>query len=199
MSSSEDKPDWSRVESIVKSGKFPLSPKPENAPGEALVPVEQQGLPTPLAAMTTKPKLTEQGLLMQWKAGKLDRKVTLAALESQYDGQLDVLRETITQAVKVQKTKVGMIAEEYLKNLDAKHLEVLEELGIRNVAKRWKAVTDLNDMAVSKINEVQTKKWPDSLIDETIAQILATRKRVVGEILKELGSEYESNAKAEAE
>jgi len=92
--------------------------------------------------------------------------------------------------VKVHKTRIGVAAEEYLRTLDSKHLELLTELGMRNAATRWKAVTDLTDMAVAKINEVEAKDWPPRLIDDTIEKIFAVRERVANEIMKELGIEH---------
>jgi len=85
---------------------------------------------------------------------------------------------------------MGLLAEEYLKKLDAKHLEVLAQLGMRNASTRWKAVTDLTDMAVAQVREVEGKEWPEKLIKNTVEKVFALRERVAAEIMKELGSEY---------
>ena len=53
-----------------------------------------------------------------------------------------------------------------------------------------KAVTDLTDMAVAKVNEVKGKNWPESLVRDTIAKIFELRERVANEIMKELGIEH---------
>lgn len=98
-------------------------------------------------------------------------------------------RAQLSAGLRVHKSKLDLQAEEYLKSLDAQHLEVLGQLGIRNAVTRWKAIMELNDMAVAKIKEVQEKQWPESLIDETIGQILAVKNRVAAEVMREFGAE----------
>ena len=116
-------------------------------------------IPAPL--IVPRPDLVaSQGILAKLKANQLGRKAALDQLQVQYSGQLDVLKETVSQAVKVHKTRIGVAAEEYLRTLDSKHLELLTQLGMRNAATRWKAVTDLTDMAVAKINEVEGRNGP---------------------------------------
>jgi len=181
-----DKKDWSRVEQVMNP--VPKQAKPTGEPPNTLVETGHRDTP---AALSVAPRLEDQDFLVKWKAGRISRKAALEAMQTHYDAQLDVFRETMAQKVKVQKTKVGLIAEEYLNALDSEHLERLQQFGMRNTATRWKAITDLTDAAVAKINEIQAKEWPDSLINETIGQILELRKRVVGELVKELGSEHD--------
>ena len=185
------KRDWTRVESIIGAGKTPPPQSEPRAvsPEDALVPIEQFDVPSPVLNFLPDSS-GSQGILVKWRAKQLSRKAALEALEIQYNSQLDVLKDRLAQTGKVEKTRVAVRAEEYIKILDAKHLEVLSQLGMRNAATRWKAVEDLTDMAVAKINEVQEKNWPDSLINETIDEILALRKRVATEIMKELGIEH---------
>jgi hypothetical protein len=182
-----EKRDWSRVEKVMN----PIAAPSKQAPEQQNVIIETGHRDTP-APLIVAPKLDDQDFLVKWKAGRISRKAALEAMQTHYDSQLDVFRETMAQKVKVQKTKLGLIAEEYLNSLDSEHLERLQQFGMRNTATRWKAITDLTDAAVAKINEVQSKDWPDALINETIAQILDLRKRVVAELVKELGSEHDS-------
>ena len=186
------KKDWSRVDGLLSA----KDPTPAPTPGQlvrtrdpALVPAENSEIPAPL--IVPRPDLmASQGILAKLKANQLGRKAALEQLQVQYSGQLDVLKETVSQAVKVHKTRIGVAAEEYLRTLDSKHLELLTQLGMRNAATRWKAVTDLTDMAVAKINEVEGKNWPQRFIDDTINKIFAVRERVANEIMKELGIEH---------
>jgi hypothetical protein len=120
----------------------------------------------------------------------MERKAALRALEEQYNGQLDFLKHNIAEQVKVGKTRVSVAAEEYLKALDATHLNVLNQLGMRNAATRWNAVTELTELAVAKVKEVEGKQWPPSLIKDTIQKIFALRERVAAEIMRELGIEH---------
>ena len=186
--SDEPKKDWSRVEAIIKEKD---SSKSSPAIEGTLVP-----LPTEPAAVATSvsvpsPQDVEsQGFLTKYKAGQLQRKAVLSALEQHYNSQLDVMKHSILESAKVRKVQISNAAEQSLKVLDEKHLEVLAQLGIRNADARWKHVTDLTDRAVARIAEVQAKNWPESLINETIGDIMTTRQRVASEIMRELGAEY---------
>ncbi|MDB4767067.1 hypothetical protein OAG71_05215, partial [bacterium] len=134
---------------------------------------------------------THDGILSNYKKKNLSRKASLSALKIQYDGQLDVLRHQIGQACRVEKSRADVHAEQYLKELDAKHLEVLSELGLRNKETREEALLKLTDSTVERLKEVQAKDWPPSLIDETISELFKLRSRAVAEIMNELGGQPE--------
>ncbi len=90
----------------------------------------------------------------------------------------------------MKKTQADVLAKEYLSELDARHLEVLTEIGLRNKDTREKALLELTDRTVEKLREVQAKDWPEALIEDTIDKLLGLRQRLVDEILEELGGDY---------
>lgn len=187
-----EKKDWSRVESLLSAhdgNPGSLAGPLMQAGDRVLVSAENSEVPAPLI-VPAPDSMASQGILMKLKANQLGRKAAIEQIQVQYNGQLEVLKETVSQAVRVHKTRIGVAAEEYLRTLDSKHLELLMELGMRNAATRWKAVTDLTDMAVAKINEVEGKNWPQRFIDDTINKIFSVRERVANEIMKELGTEH---------
>jgi hypothetical protein len=186
-----EKKDWSRAESVLNSMKAPTAEPGHKAPASegTLVTTDQSGIPQALVIPPPDPNAS-QGILAKWKASQMGRKQALDQLAEQYKGQLEFLKHKITEQVRVGKTQVSVAAEEYLKILDAKHLEVLAQLGMRNAATRWKAVTDLTDMAVAQVQEVENKNWPEQLITDTVAKIFALRERVAAEIMRELGIEH---------
>lgn len=164
-------PDWSRVERLN-------NPKPATRDSRAMVPASSQpNIPTVVApaiqGSIALPVEQPRDFLSRLKANAKNRRAMMEALDAHYASQLDGLRAQLSAGLRVHKSKLDLQAEEYLKSLDAQHLEVLGQLGIRNPESHWKAIMELNDMAVAKIKEVQEKQWPESLIDETIGQILA--------------------------
>lgn len=185
------KKDWGLAESVLGSMKLPQAEPTQGVrPSErALVPQESSAIPAPLiiAPPDTSASL---GIVAMWKAKQMGRKAALTALEEQYNGQLELLKHVVTEQVKVGKTRVSVAAEEYLNKLDAKHMEVLAQLGMRNAATRWKAVTDLTDMALAQVREVEGKDWPEPLIKDTVGKVFELRERVATKIMRELGSEY---------
>lgn len=181
--------DWSRVERLTpKPGKEiePSQTAMVPAPPQAVLPVIT--LP-PVQGSIHVPLEQPLDFIGKLKANAKNRKAVMEALDAHYASQLDGLQAQLAAGLRVQKTKVDLQAEEYLKTLDAKHLEMLGQLGVRNAATRWQAIMELNDLAVTKIKEVQERQWPELLIDETINQILSLRKRVAAEVMKELGAE----------
>jgi len=186
-SKKQNKTDWSRVSTSLQ---------PSAAEPNAVVPAQNR--PTELAEVNAikVPKMeAPRGILSEFKANHIKRKAAMTALQTHYDGQLDVLTHTLAKVGQVEKSRADVVAEEFLKELDAKHLEVLVELGMRNKQTRERALLELTDQTVRTVRDVMAKDWPEELIQETLQQLFALRKRVIGEILKELGSEYESEAR----
>ena len=184
----KQKTDWSRVNAqLVKQ-----DPQ-RNVPSRSDT---RENLPADLTAPSQIeiPEMTAPaGILTQFKENRIKRKSALAALQTHYDKQLDVLTHTLSRVGQVEKARADVIAEEYLKELDAKHLEVLVELGMRNKQTRERALLELTDQTVKTIQDVMAKDWPEELISETINQLFSLRKRVIAELLKELGSDYASD------
>jgi hypothetical protein len=183
--------DWSRVETRSKARSkeggtseselvvYPLE-RAENAPTHSIVPAA--------VAVTLPDTETPRGILLQWKKNKIDRRTALQAIQAQYDSQLDALRYQLQKAVSVSNARADRLAEEFLKKLDSEHIQVLKDLGLRNAETRATALIEVRDMIAAKLKEVQTKKWPPSLVDRTIDDLLDLEKRVCAEMMKELGS-----------
>jgi len=127
---------------------------------------------------------------MKFRERKISRKAALKALEASYNSQLDALTHSLVKAVQVQKTRADVVAEEYLKELDARHMEVMDELGLRNKETRERTLVTLTDQTVAKIKEVQAKDWPPSMIADTMNELHKLRKRFIAEMMKEVGGDY---------
>lgn len=131
------------------------------------------------------------GLLSQFKANQIKRKSALAALQTHYDSQIDVLKHTLSRAAQVEKSRADVTASQFLKELDSKYLEVLAQLGMRNKDTREKAILDLTDQTAVRLQEVQGKNWPQQFKDSIIDQLMSLHQRYIDEIVADLGSEYE--------
>ncbi len=129
---------------------------------------------------------TPDGLIAQYQQKHLSRKATVQALKLRYESELDALQHRLNKACQIEKSRADVMADEYLKELDAQHLKVLSDLGLRNKETREKALLRLTESTVERLKEVQNKDWPPSLIDETIQEIFALRKRAVAEIMNEI-------------
>lgn len=127
----------------------------------------------------------EQGILAQWRAKQMDRKSALAVLETKYAGHLEVVKHQVMEQVKVGKQTISVKAEELLNELDVKHLEIMSQLGMRNVSIRQKMMADATQMTVSQIREVEGKDWPDELKVDVITKALDLKEKFVNKIMAE--------------
>lgn len=179
-----EKTDWSFTESLARV------PKAESKSLAADL-SDSAGTEKTAGSLARIPAIDDSSsILVKYRAKKVGRKATLEALERSYAGQLDVLTHQISSAVQVKKTQIDVQAEEFLRELDARHLELLTEIGLRNKDTREKALIELTERTVEKLRDVQSRDWPPSLIEETVQDLFELRKRLVREVMEELGREH---------
>ena len=174
-----EKSDWSKIDSIL--GYKQSSPDEVHQPKE--ISLSGDSVPLDHSIKQQDPV----GILAKLQQGRLTRKASLSAMKARYDSQIEVLCHQLTQAVVVEKAKVDVLADQYLKEIDSQHLAVLSELGLRNKETRERALLKLTQSTVDRLKEVQEMDWPEAIIHETIGQILQLKTRAVGEIMSELG------------
>jgi hypothetical protein len=184
--SEKDKTDWSFLEPIQNPEKQQTGKANRTSSRSEIVPVEQSNAPAPLNPDVPNP--ASIGFFESFtKKGQLEKKARIQELETYYEKRLDVLAFKLEQAGQVEKARSHLVAEEYLKELDAKHLEVLSQIGLRNKDTRERGLLQLTDMTVARIKEVHEKDWPPEIVNETIQELFALRKRYVAEMMRELG------------
>ena len=128
-----------------------------------------------------------RGILVEYKANRMGRKATLAALQEQYNSALTIYKHHLENVVMGQNARDDVNYAAYQKQLDQEYLEVLAELGLRNKSVRERALIDLTDMTANRLKEVQEKDWPTSLKESVIDDLIALRQRFSDEMMKELG------------
>ena len=183
----KDNTDWSLTESI-RNASSPERPNvARRLDGGELVPTEISNVPT--APIITLPDSNASlGILAQWQANTLSRKVALQQLQVRYDAELDLLKFQLGKAVLMRKAEADVVAKEYLKELDSRQLEILARMGLRNKETRERALFDLTEMTATKLKEVQKADWPPELKTDTINQLFVLRARYVTEMMEELGN-----------
>lgn len=188
----DQKTDWTLAESVLNSDSAQSAVSSEIARSlktAELVPATDVGLPAALN-LSVPAEETSRGILMKFRERKISRKAALKALEASYNSQLDALNHSLVKAVQVQKTRADVVADEYLKELDARHMAVMDELGLRNIETRAQTLLKLTDQTVAKVKEVQERDWPQPMIEETVNELFKLRKRFIAEMMKEAGGDY---------
>jgi len=176
----DKKTNWDDIERLSKGSRK------EPNPIETQL---SQPSPNPNANEIARKSSETEGVIANFKQKKIERRAQLEAVRLRCDGELEALQHKIVKAIVVEKAKADVMAEEFLKELDAQHLKVLSDLGLRNKETREKALIELTESTVQRIREVKDKDWPQFLVEETVNEILALRKRALNEIMDELGQE----------
>src|SRR5208282_2251621 len=132
------------------------------------------------------------GVISQFKAKKIQKKVALKHIEAWYDGQLEAARHAVAEAVTVRKAEASRIAERLLMAIDAEHLKYLTSLGLRNEAVRGEALKELGDQTSRLLSEVHAKDWPPQLVEETLDGIIERHRKFKDRIMEDLGTERRS-------
>ena len=74
--------------------------------------------------------------------------------------------------------------EELLKDLDAKHLEIVALLNIQNVQTRAKIMKDATDIIVSIISDVSQKDWPEQIKRDYIKKVELLQEKFFDRIME---------------
>ncbi len=179
----QDKTDWSFIDEQID--------RQQSTEKNALTPTTANRSELAATDSVRVPELAvPDGILSQFKANTIKRKAALAALQTHYDSQIDVLAHTLSKAAQVEKSRADVTARQFRKELDSKHLEVLAQLGMRNKDTRERALLDLTDQTTARLLEVGQKDWPQHFKDTVIKDLMVLHKRYIDEIVAELGSEY---------
>lgn len=189
MSNEEEKPkksNWDAVDAISRANDVPGPVERLPASSDAH-PVADVAVPSARQLDSMPDALVAGGFRTRIAAGALSRKAALQELHATYEARLEYLNKKLDTAVQVGKAQLEVQANEYLRELEAKHLEALAEIGIRNEDARARALIKLNDHTVERIREVQNRDWPDVMIQDTIKQILSRQSQTARKIMAELG------------
>lgn len=71
-------------------------------------------------------------------------------------------------------------------------MEVMNDLGLRNIDIRNRTLEKLNDQYVAKIKEIKDKDWPPDVIIETLELMSKLRMRFIAEMMTEVGLDHAS-------
>jgi hypothetical protein len=170
-----------------EQGKWEVVKKVMDQDARSALPFKQDALQSPPAMPTAPDQFGKpEGIIASYKAAKVQREATLDYLRTWYREQLEVTKHRLAEAARVRKTEATVIAEQFLRELDQRHLEYLSDLGLRNVATRQDALAKLTDQTSGKLRELQERDWPPELQEQTIKGILDLHKRFFDRLMEEI-------------
>jgi len=130
-----------------------------------------------------------QGIIASYKAGKVQREAVIEYLRTWYSAQLDATKHQLSEVARVRKAQATVIAEQFIRALDQRHLEYLTSLGLRNLEVRQRALIEVGDQTTAMLRELETRDWPQHLIDKTIQSVVELHARFFEKIMAELGQQ----------
>jgi hypothetical protein len=172
-----EKSDWSKVDKQLKSD-------PE---GTQDLPVPSLGGPEggaqhPLIERFGNPK----GVILEFKANRIQRRHALEALKEYHNGQLTVARTQIQEAVRIRTAEARQQAEQYLARIDTEYIQYLAALGMRNVDERQRMLIRLHEQTSTNLKQVLDADWPEKLRERSIDQIMELHDRFAAKLTREL-------------
>jgi hypothetical protein len=109
-------------------------------------------------------------------------------LEVWYRARLEVARHRLSEVARVRKAEATLLAEQFLHGINSQHLEYLTSLGLRNEEVRTRAFIQLSDQTAAALREIQSRDWPQPMLDRTVEAILDRHEKFFRKVAEELGA-----------
>ena len=126
------------------------------------------------------------GLLAKLQSSTIERRAKVEMLKTWHEGELNLARHQIAEAVKVKKAEASGIAERILTQLDSDRIEFLRTLGLKNTGERQQALLELRKQTATQLAEIQDQDMPEQLLQSTIEGVIELDKRFFNKLLDEL-------------
>jgi len=173
-----DEPNkWSEVNKQLarrERGDLPLNPdRPLEVP--ASLSQSASGIQSP------------DGVIANFKANLIQRRAALQQIRAYADEQLNVVKHMLSEASRVRRTEITLKAEEFLRDLSARHLANLQQIGLQNIAMHNNVVEDLMNEVSKTLGQFSGADWPEALKQDAIGSVMKQYKRFLDQLDLELG------------
>jgi len=123
------------------------------------------------------------GIIARVQSDQIKRKAGLSFDREWYEAQLKVSKHQLQKAVELKIKETDADVERLLTDISRKHLEYLTEMGLRNSDQREEALERLSDQTATRIKRLQSKDWPEMLMEQTINGVIELHQRFFDKIL----------------
>ncbi|MGH7985983.1 MAG: hypothetical protein ACREQX_06825 [Candidatus Binataceae bacterium] len=93
-------------------------------------------------------------VIERYRARQLERKIAAEQLEAYHLAWLDQVKHQLKEAVRTRTAEATQAAEQFLYELNQKHLGFMAELGLKNVDTRQKILMELSEQTARRLEEV---------------------------------------------
>ena len=153
------------------------------------LPMKPPGTDGPSTGLTTPDgeKAKVEGVIANFKAGRIQKRAAVAFLNEFYDRQLEAAKHHLGEAVRIRKAQSTQAAEQFLQLINSQHVEFLNQIGMRNFRAAGDALTELAKTTHELLQQVAEASLPDMLAQDTVESILARYRRFRDKLTHELG------------
>jgi len=161
---------WDKVDNIARAKEKDINPQARKGALEVKAPDE-----------LLESNETPTDIVTRYKANKIKRNNAIEQLSVWYDAQLEITKTHLKEAVIAKKEQIGREAQQFITELDRRHLEFLAEIGLKNKAIRESTLIKLADQTKDSLSELESRRatgtYPDFLINETIEAIINVHRK----------------------
>lgn len=183
MSDPPNKTDWTEVEGALQRIDPPKDDLQQSPAMNAPADLKQHPMVKRFGGA--------KGVITEFQAGRIRRGATISALREWHNGQLEVAKTQIQEAVRVHAAQASVQAERFLETLNHEYLAYLGELGLKNTAERQQMIVRLNEQTSKSLREVMDADWPPQMKNRAIEDITHMQKTFADKLLQEVGSRSE--------
>jgi hypothetical protein len=180
MAPPDDKTDWTNVNKVVQrramDADLPINPDAASSPASGIV---RPGSNAPVSP---------EGVIANFKANKITRTAVLEHLKAFHGAQLEAAKHHLSEAVRVRKADSTATAEQFLQLINARQVQFLTEIGLRDNQARGAALMTLQSQTADMLKQATSQDWPEALKDKAIAGILELNSRFFERLMTELGT-----------
>jgi hypothetical protein len=127
-------------------------------------------------------------MIANYKANKITRAAVLEHLKAFHAAQLDAAKHHLSEAVRVRKADSTATAEQFLQLINARQVQFLTDIGLRDMQARGEALMKLQTQTSELLKQAMGQDWPDTLRDKAVAGILELNSRFMDRLMTELGA-----------
>ena len=125
-----------------------------------------------------------KGAISKFKSDRIRTRAELEFDEEWFKAQLEVSKHQLKKAVELKVKETDAEVERLLTEVSRQHLKYLTELGLKNSEEREEALERLGEQTAKRIKSIQSKDWPDFLVEQTLNGVTEIYQRFFDKILE---------------
>lgn len=104
------------------------------------------------------------GLILQWRAGKVQREVALEAFRRLMQSQFTVLSTVLDAREREVQAAADLHLQEVLMRLEGERMKLVQQFGIVNQKGRMESIRQLTDAFVEEVNAAHESGWAEPVL-----------------------------------